>query len=92
MTFPVVMAGWDRRPWQEKVLYYSQRSPKLFYSHLSNAADFVMKEESKQKMIFIYAWNEMGEGGYLVPTKDDKKGAYLKKIRKLRKRLSQKYN
>lgn len=92
LTFPIVMAGWDRRPWQEKVLYYSQRSPKLFYSHLSNAADFVMKEESQQKMIFIYAWNEMGEGGYLVPTKDDKKGAYLKKIRKLRKRLSQKYN
>jgi len=30
----------------------------------------------------IYAWNEIGEGGWLVPCKDDPNGVFLKAIRR----------
>jgi hypothetical protein len=29
----------------------------------------------------IYAWNELGEGGYLVPTKGDPEASYLKQVK-----------
>ena len=32
-------------------------------------------------MMLIYAWNELGEGGYLVPTKGDPKASYLKVVK-----------
>lgn len=84
-TFPLVMAGWDKRPWEENVLYYDKKSPKLFYKHISNALEFVKNQKGNTKMVMIYAWNELGEGGYLVPTKGDRHGAYLKKIKKAKR-------
>jgi len=38
---------------------------------------------TKDRLAIIYAWNEIGEGGWLVPCKDDPDGAYLKAIRKV---------
>lgn len=29
----------------------------------------------------LYAWNEIGEGGYLVPTQGDRDGKYLKALK-----------
>jgi hypothetical protein len=31
----------------------------------------------------VYAWNELGEGGYLVPTKGDPGAAKLKMIKEV---------
>lgn len=39
-------------------------------------------------MILIYAWNEIGEGGYIFPTKEDSKGIYLKEIKEIKKKYS----
>lgn len=39
----------------------------------------------------IYAWNELGEGGYIVPCKEDPDGLYLKEIIKVKKKY-QKFN
>jgi hypothetical protein len=36
---------------------------------------------TKERIVLIYAWNELGEGGYLVPTKDDPNAAKLKMIK-----------
>lgn len=33
---------------------------------------------SKEQVVFLYAWNEYGEGGYLAPVKGDPQGRYLK--------------
>lgn len=87
---PVVMAGWDNRPWQitENGIYYINRSPELFYNQLVDAVKFVQEKNYPHKFIFIYAWNELGEGGYLVPTKGDPKGKYLKQIKKLKRNYS----
>lgn len=82
---PLVMAGWDKRPWEKKEnsLYYVNRTPKLFKQHLKNAVKFVNERDCKPKMILIFAWNEYGEGGYLAPTAGDPKGKYLKIIKEV---------
>jgi hypothetical protein len=33
------------------------------------------------RIVMVYAWNEIGEGGYIVPTKGDPEGKYIKAIR-----------
>lgn len=82
---PVVMAGWDTRPWWNSYckpgVYCINRTPLLFKKHVKNALDFISKRSQQDKIIFIYAWNELGEGGYLVPTKGDPKGRYLRCIK-----------
>lgn len=85
---PNVMVGWDQRPWdsKDKTLHFTGKTPQLFYKHLDSAFKFVQKEDTKYKMIIIYAWNELGEGGYLVPTADDPKGMYLRQIKEVKKK------
>jgi len=41
------------------------------------------KLATKDRLGLIYAWNEIGEGGWLVPCKDDPNGGYLKAIRRV---------
>ncbi len=41
------------------------------------------EQTTKDRLAMIYAWNEIGEGGWLVPCKDDPDGEYLKAIRKV---------
>lgn len=87
-VFPNVMVGWDKRPWEtinnKKIIYYTNRSPKIFGKHLSNAFKFLENKSYRHKVIFIYAWNEIGEGGYLMPTVGDPRGAYLLKVKDIR--------
>lgn len=85
---PNVMVGWDQRPWDSKntTLYFTQKTPQLFYNHLDSAFKYVLNKDITPKMILIYAWNELGEGGYLVPTLGDPKGEYLKQIKAIRKK------
>lgn len=86
---PVVMAGWDRRPWQAKddKQYYSKATPALFKRHLKNAVKFLDDSGAKSGLIFIYAWNELGEGGYLVPTKGDPQASLLAKIKEMKNEI-----
>ena len=41
------------------------------------------EQTTKDRLALVYAWNEMGEGGWLVPCRDDPDGAYLKAIRRV---------
>jgi hypothetical protein len=38
---------------------------------------------TKERIVLIYAWNENGEGGYIVPTKEDPDATCLKIIREV---------
>lgn len=80
---PTVMTGWDNRPWEtsKQGIYYTGSTPQLFEDQLIKAfKETNRRPSSPYKMVFIYAWNELGEGGYLVPTKGDPKGSFLKRI------------
>lgn len=90
---PEITVGWDKRPWenpkglnQKQGWYFPDRTPKQFEKFLTDASiwmDNHPNETTKERIVLVYAWNELGEGGYLVPTKDDPKAKYLKVIKKV---------
>jgi hypothetical protein len=90
---PTVIAGWDKRPWEDasgkgtggakQGWYYTGRTPEQFKDFVSEAVNWMdahPEQTIAERMILIYAWNELGEGGYLVPTKGDPKASYLKAV------------
>lgn len=95
---PVINSGWDKRPWegsdglnQVEGWYFIGDTPDLFKSFLNDAITWMDNNPSKtpkERLTLIYAWNELGEGGWLVPTKDDPEAAKLKKIGELMKERS----
>ncbi|MCL4484392.1 MAG: glycoside hydrolase family 99-like domain-containing protein [Bacteroidetes bacterium] len=92
---PSVSVGWDNRPWSgpgglsnsgvDNSYYFIEgKSPDAFARLLELTIqwmDMNPDEVTKDRLAVIYAWNEIGEGGWLVPCKDDPDGAYLKAIR-----------
>jgi hypothetical protein len=92
---PVVTQGWDSRPWEgestdgglngRQVSWYFERAkPKEFKKLLKELIKWMDEHPTqitKDRLAIIYAWNEIGEGGWLVPCKDDPTGAYLKIIK-----------
>ncbi|MBW8332359.1 MAG: glycoside hydrolase family 99-like domain-containing protein [Prolixibacteraceae bacterium] len=94
---PVATAGWDRRPWEAKngegfgkgsavSVHFDRGTPQELEQYIKKMADWMdahPEQATKDKLGLIYAWNEIGEGGWLVPCKDDPKGEYLKAIRKV---------
>lgn len=90
---PSCVVGWDKRPWfdNEDFLIYVNRKPKLFYEMLCHNVDYVKSRGYQHPMIMIYAWNELGEGGYLVPTKGDRRASYLKSVKKAKKYINKKF-
>ena len=77
---PVSMSGWDPRPWNEREfitndLMWFSRSPQEVTTFASDA--IVWAESNPQlrtepspapPIVLIEAWNELGEGSFLIPT------------------------
>lgn len=92
---PEVTVGWDKRPWEGpeglgtvEGWYYTNRTPQLVERFIQDAITWMDKnptKTTKERMIFLYAWNEIGEGGYLVPTAGDPDGEYLKAVKRVAK-------
>jgi hypothetical protein len=93
---PVVTQGWDRRPWEglgglgpkgsTVSWYYDKGTPAEFGETLTKMIQWMDANPAlvtKDRLAIIYAWNEIGEGGWLVPCKDDPDAAYLKAIRRV---------
>ena len=79
---PNILSGWDSRPWETDwsqnttgwwSLYASNRTPQKLYQHILNTESWMINHKDKTigNLAIIYAWNEVCEGGYLVPTKED---------------------
>jgi hypothetical protein len=80
---PLVMTGWDNRPraehpaaWQMKnagnlgKVYYEPAKPQEIGNHVADAVRWVNANgnAADARIVIIYAWNELDEGGWLVPT------------------------
>ena len=92
---PIVTCGWDKRPWEgpdglyyypgkPESWYYPDRTPEQFGEFLQDAVtwmDYHPSQTTKERIVIIYAWNELGEGGYIAPTLGDPQGEYLKAVR-----------
>ncbi|MCX6951872.1 MAG: glycoside hydrolase family 99-like domain-containing protein [Verrucomicrobia bacterium] len=84
---PVGIVGWDRRPWETAErgsFYYTGRTPALFGQHVRDLLAWMNthpNEITAERLALLYAWNEIGEGGYLMPTRGDPEGAYLRELK-----------
>jgi len=81
---PPVTAGWDRRPrvenpvsWEPTQLpgvgidkYYARPAPQQLGAHVQAARDWCAANPTlaETDALLIYAWNEIDEGGWIVPT------------------------
>jgi hypothetical protein len=88
---PCVVSGWDRRPREDPKLsnqkycwYYPDRTPEAFQAHLQKAVDWMDKhpdQTTAERIVVLYDCNELGEGGYIIPTNGDPEGSYLNAVR-----------
>ena len=87
--------GWDRRPWEAPdglgngalvSWYFTGRTPeklKDFMEKLVQWMDANPEQITRERLALLCAWNEMGEGSWVVPCREDPDGAYLKAIRQV---------
>ena len=90
---PVATVGWDRRPWEEGLpwdivtsWYFVGKTPEAFEKFLFKMLNWMNdnpEKVTKERLAMLYAWNEIGEGGWLVPCKEDPDGDYLKAIKRV---------
>lgn len=71
---PVATVGWDPRPWNgADKNYYSGFSANSVEESAKDLIEWTeanpAEQTSSEKIAFMYAWNEYGEGGYLTPCK-----------------------
>ena len=78
---PGAFVGWDNTPRKgERGEIFVGDTPEKFEKYLTQQIIRAKNIYSKD-MIFMYAWNEWAEGGYLEPDEDDKYG-YLEAIKR----------
>src|SRR5699024_7916181 len=71
-SIPGAFVDWDNTPrYKARGSLYVGVSPEKFKKYLSQQIKHA-KKDYKKDLIFIFAWNEWGEGGYLEP--DEKNG------------------
>jgi hypothetical protein len=78
---PSAMDGWDPRPWGERPygrLFWFRRTPEEVGGLLKDAITWVgahpsmhVGPPSSPPLVLLEAWNELGEGGYVLPTDAD---------------------
>lgn len=79
---PCILAGWDCRPWETewwgnttgyRSCYATDRDGVTFAGHIKNAAVWIKNHPgcAESDLGFIYAWDEVCEGGFMIPTKSE---------------------
>lgn len=80
---PLVIGGWDCRPWetvwtgattaQPRSCYSPDRTPTDIYNHVKETGEWIKTNRNKvlDDLAIVYAWNENGEGGFIEPTAGD---------------------
>lgn len=79
---PCILSGWDCRPWETdwsgnttgyRSCYAPDRTAEVFTQHILNAYQWLQDnpEQSAGNIALVYAWDEVCEGGFLIPTKGE---------------------
>lgn len=80
-SIPCAFVNWDNTPrYKERGQVYIGATPAKFKNYFSKQIKRT-KDVYKKNIIFIFAWNEWGEGGYLEPDEQNKYG-YLEAVKK----------
>src|SRR5262249_10478847 len=79
---PSVTDGWDPRPWDERPfgdLFWFTRTPAEVAAFLQDAIAWLRANPSMHvgaasapPLVLIEAWNELGEGSFVIPTERDR--------------------
>lgn len=80
-AYPTILPNWDHTPRSGcggEVFLNS--SPRLFYNLLIQTYELIKDKSDEDKIVFIKAWNEWGEGNYLEPDIEWNRG-YLEAIK-----------
>ncbi len=100
---PICVLGWDRRTrvtnpvsWETfhmkdgaAELYYKSGTPAELAEHIGHGVSWLKKHPGRNgvELVLIYAWNEIDEGGWLVPALPEPNGQGTARINALRKVL-----
>jgi hypothetical protein len=82
---PVITSGWDQRysaREHRRAIIYAGRTPTQFFCYVAAARRWLARNARRtprDKIVLLYAWNEIGEGGAILPTKADG-GAYAQAL------------
>ncbi len=82
---PVTDPGWDSRPWAgPNAMRRTEKAPWKFEQMLELSKKFVDTEHAKnqRKIVFVEAWNELGEGAFIEPHREWGFG-YLDAVRRV---------
>jgi hypothetical protein len=81
--FPCIMVSWDNTPRRGKdAIVFINATPEHFETGLREMVDSVQETPPDQRLVFVNAWNEWGEGNHLEP--DMKHGlAFLEAIQRV---------
>lgn len=77
--------GWLNQNWGDE-WYFEKATPEEFKDclvKLSQWMDAHPEQVTSDRLAVIYAWNEIAEGGWLMPCVEDPDGNYLKAIRRV---------
>ena len=66
--FPQLLPRWDKTPRKGRnAQIYINSTPNEFGKSIDIALDKIKDKEDDKKILFLFAWNEWGEGAYMEP-------------------------
>jgi hypothetical protein len=74
---PVITSGWDQRfsaREQDTAIIYDGRTPRALTCYAVLARHWIdthLAQTTRERLVLLYAWNEIGEGGAIIPDHRD---------------------
>ena len=67
-VYPQLVPRWDKTPrkGRDAQIYYNS-TPEAFKRSIDLALDTIKNKPEEKKILFLFAWNEWGEGAYMEP-------------------------